>query len=224
MSRRNEFKHSFNPYSHYSGLKIYLLLTCFDILGQNDEWKDFSSWLNSKTKISERDQIFKRHEHLDLLESMKKVHEDYNSLYGVKRSFMNFVNKKLSDQQKYKLLISVIILRGKVSQPTILPDGRIQIQGGGGGKAEKYIASDSEKLNMLFKLRNPFTHSGIPIGNSNELFFKDHIIKQFDLNHKRGDMIFNEIRKNQMQYTLAVFDWPDLVIEVLENYVKTIDT
>lgn len=220
LLRVNEYKQGFNPYSHFSGLKIYLLLTCFDILGQKDEWKDFSSWLTSKKKDLERDQIFNRYRQLNRQEGMIKIHEDYNSIYGVKRSFMNFANEKLPEALRVKLLNSVIILKGKVSLPTILSDGRILIKGG--DKAEKYIASDSEKLTMMFKARNSFTHSGLPIGNSNELFFKEHIIQQFKPDFMRGDMIFDEI-KNKTKYTLVVFGWPKIVLEVLEDYIRKLE-
>jgi hypothetical protein len=35
-------------------LCAYLLLTCFDLLGQNDEWLAFGAWLEANKTFEER--------------------------------------------------------------------------------------------------------------------------------------------------------------------------
>jgi hypothetical protein len=36
-----------HPWKYFDALRNYLLLTCFDLLGQPSEFKDFQSWLQS---------------------------------------------------------------------------------------------------------------------------------------------------------------------------------
>jgi len=44
-------------FHHYTPLVVYLLLTCFDRLGQPSDWMDFGSWLQSNKKKEEREQV-----------------------------------------------------------------------------------------------------------------------------------------------------------------------
>src|SRR5690606_8549472 len=64
--RGNGPRDSDHPYRHFSALRIYLALTCFDILGQSDDWKDYGNWLSSKKKADERNNIIDKHHKKEL--------------------------------------------------------------------------------------------------------------------------------------------------------------
>lgn len=205
-----------NPYVHYSGLKNYLLLTCFDILGQNLEWKDFNSWLNSKSKKSEREKIFEKHKYLEFSERIKKVNEEYLLIYGVRRSFDNFVLNHLSEENRKKLYNSIKAQK-KVRDSEYIPGKGIRV-----GGSEKIEISDSEKLKLLFKVRNSFTHKGVPIGSLSEISFEkaSKILAVHNINFTHSFVIYRElVKKEHLSYIF--FGWPNLLIEILEDYLKS---
>jgi len=83
-------------YQHFDGLRIYLLLTCFDILGQPDEYRDFKSWLNSSNTKSERNKILTNIKTENIIEITEYIFTEYSKIYGMtkeKNAMWNLVEK-----------------------------------------------------------------------------------------------------------------------------------
>ena len=93
----------------YPQVITYLRLTCFDQLGQPMERRTFSDWLISKKKRAEREKFIKEIETDNKLEFTEKLYSKYQEIYGVKKSFFNFVNNTISTHTKDKLLMHIKI-------------------------------------------------------------------------------------------------------------------
>ena len=158
-----EYSHS---YIQFSALRIYLTLTCFDILGQPDDWRDFNSWLKSNRHSKERIEIFTKHDKKDLLDSIISIHEEYLSIYGVKRSFFKFMREIISNQDREKLFNSI---KGQksITKTKYNPDGTTTL-----GIGIQIELTDNQKEKFLFDIRNSFTHNGISIGDATGGIFK----------------------------------------------------
>lgn len=124
----------------YPQLITYLRLTCFDQLGQPGNWMIFSDWLTSKKKKVEREQVVKNIANSDNLEFTKNLFLKYQEIYGVKNSFFNFLSSVISQHTKAELLNLI----------------RIKIYN---GKNIGRDATDKDKEDYLFKIRNDFTHN-----------------------------------------------------------------
>lgn len=128
---------------YQSSLISYLLLTCFDRLGQPADWVPFGSWLESSRHKTERDMVLSEIDHEpDFLERCKLLHARYTELYGVKSSFYRFVNEVLSGATRGLLFCTV-----EIDTCTYPPEFLAQ-----------QVTSDQEKLKYLFKRRNDYTH------------------------------------------------------------------
>ncbi|QSJ17503.1 hypothetical protein JYQ62_01015 [Nostoc sp. UHCC 0702] len=72
-----------HPYIQHDALVNYLLLTCFDILGQPKDWLSFNGWLTSKETKSEREEAVSLiSESITTIEATKKIHDFYLDKYG----------------------------------------------------------------------------------------------------------------------------------------------
>lgn len=206
----------FNPYTHYSSLLNYLMLTCFDILGQQDDWKDFNTWLVARSKKEERESVFRKFENVEFGEKIKKVHDEYLLRYGVKRSFHNFIEDLLSPKSKQRLINSIKVSK-VIRESQKLPEG-----GTLSGASTPIEVTEKEKLNFLFKIRNSFTHQGISIGSPVGMFkdfFSDKFFTNAGVCEVEGTGIFREKRKEE-KIIYSVYGWPSLLIEIIEDYVE----
>jgi hypothetical protein len=130
----------------HGGLREYLLLTCFDLLGQDPHWMPFSQWLddNSDKVSSERANALQERP-TDGLQAARALNACYNKIYGVRRSFDNFINSVLPDQQRVRLLDSI-----HLSYTPLKRDQR----------SVAWPADEKAKVQFLFDMRNAFTHHG----------------------------------------------------------------
>src|SRR5688572_7556273 len=62
-----------HKYRHYEALRFYLLLTCFDILGQGAEFVDFNKFLNGKEFKKERLDVISSQSGIDDVEHKIKA-------------------------------------------------------------------------------------------------------------------------------------------------------
>lgn len=77
-----------HPWKYFDSLRTYLLLTCFDLLGQPDSFKDFKSWLSSSSTAVERTAALQKSGgESNIVEIIKTVHHEYLATYGTKNSF-----------------------------------------------------------------------------------------------------------------------------------------
>ena len=146
---------NFNPFYHprheRESLIIYLLLTCFDFLGQPAKVISFDDWLKNKNEPyqTERADTFNSlSKELNHFEISIELYKKYKEIYGVKNSFYRGIND-LSEELKKKLLnsINVSFVEGQQNAPknVSLPS--------------KPIEDEKRKLKYLYEKRNSFTHS-----------------------------------------------------------------
>ncbi len=125
-------------FAHFEALVIYLLLTCFDLLGQPAPWKDFSSWLDSpepdRSALSGDDPI----------KQAKQLRAQWSAKYGARNSFYRFLNEVLPASVLAALLDSFDIIIN-----TNPPDICTQ------------MANNQQKKAFLYSMRNRYTHRAL---------------------------------------------------------------
>jgi hypothetical protein len=130
----------------HSGLREYLLLTCFDQLGAAPNWMSLTAWLSSTDpqEVAERNSVpIPPNTKPD--ETAEVFVKFYNARYGVRSAFRRFIREVLPNDQRQVLLDSLYATKS----PLPLAVGLTR------------TLSDTEKENLLFTMRNAFTHRGI---------------------------------------------------------------
>ena len=92
-----------HPYVHFSGLRFYLILTCFDILGSNKDFLPFPDWLssNSPSVKDQRDALFSNLSVKELTpNNVAKLYNEYNKIYGIKKGFIRFITDIISEKDR----------------------------------------------------------------------------------------------------------------------------
>lgn len=188
-----------HPWRYFDALMYYLLLTCFDLLGQPADWVPFSIWLESRKKAGERNAaVAKIPASLDAVAIAKHLNTAYQSIYGVKNSFYHFVQHVLTDEERNELYLSIQIARGR--------------QGGDPNTsypALGYIEGEKEKLDWLFSLRNKFTHSAVTMGNPGAgIFPQSYDATIIDGKPMKGYLEIHRESKSGEWVIYQVRDWP----------------
>lgn len=163
------------------GTLLYLSLTCFDSLGQKNEFKAFQDWLNSKNNegIKELQKRINFNEKIDLRENISNLYETrYKPEYGVKNSFIQFLNS-IKGRNSYKVLVESINLSDYVRQQLLKnPDFEEKL-----------------KIDWLYSFRNNFTHNTKNIRfplNSDPLILGYNVGNQtFHINVKPNELLEN---------------------------------
>lgn len=201
-----------HPWIYFDALMYYLLLTCFDLLGQPSEYRTFSEWLEARKTESEREAALRRLPvDADAVAIAKHLNSEYQQLYGVKNSFHRFVLHVLNEDERAELYASIDITRArKGGNPnTLYP-------------ALGTIDSEKEKLSFLFSLRNKFTHSAIAMGSPAAGIFKDPYAPVF-INGvpMMGYSIIHQEDKGDEYWQYGVRDWPRLLQRLIWRVVVT---
>lgn len=143
-----------HPRHEREALVNYLLLTCFDRLGQKHGFTTFQDWLNSKRTehVDERQQVLQTVDiSMPPLEVASALAEHYQALYGVRNSFYRGV-ESLPDELQKKLLESITIsfdpIYGTLGPNTLTPGYPLNDQ----------VLERRLKLKYLYDKRNAFTH------------------------------------------------------------------
>ena len=202
-----------HPWKYFDSLRNYLLLTCFDLLGQPSEFKDFQSWLKSSSTSKERDTVLATIDKDEgLIDSVQKIHRGYLDAYGTKVSFYRFINEVLPEEMREQLLYSVRIRR---------------IDSNKNREIENVELTD-EKIKFLFTIRNYYTHkaknTGSPAGGVFANWTDPVII---DGVPKKGWETIHYKYKAGERIEFSVRDWPDVLfravnigIQVIEGHVN----
>jgi hypothetical protein len=202
-----------HPWLYFDALRNYLLLTCFDLLGQPTEYVPFNTWLVSSRHEGERTDALKKIAGLDSpLEITKKLYEEYNALYGIKNSFFNFIDTlpiTVQEELFYSLKIEETLNEDR-------PDGSV-LPTCAGETSDK-----ASKKKVLYEIRNNYTHklknSGSGAGgiwpDIDDGILIDGVIK------KGWGHIYSEPRKefkpNIRRYKVySVRDWPNVLIHTV---------
>jgi hypothetical protein len=130
----------------YPPLCTYLLLTCFDQLGQPPNgWLFFPDWLKSNSKKNERDSIINEiYENEKNINFVEKLYNKYHEIYGVKNSFYRFLREILTQDQRNILLNEILIELHKDYPQNLL---------------EVNYGNEFNKEIWLYNVRNNYTHS-----------------------------------------------------------------
>lgn len=178
-------------YAEHDALVNYLLLTCFDVLGQPDEWRDFPSWLRSQNTKSERDEAVAALTTSDPVEAASQLSKAHQSLYGIRRSFVRFIDEKLSESARCALLGSICLVRDGVE-----------------------VDDPDAKKKFLYGLRNAFTHEAKARGQPARVFAPQHVT----LRPTGLDFGCVEIDRDK-KYTYGVRRWPWTLFETIAGFV-----
>lgn len=198
-----------HPWMYFDGLRNYLLLTCFDLLGQPDDFMDFDSWLiSSKTAIA-REKVFEKNAHSgNLTEIIKNIYQEYKLSYGTKRSFFKFLNEVLTEEMRIELANDIWIRKYKTST-----NQRISS-----------IESNEDKFKELYKIRNSFTHAGVNTGSIGAGVFPNFAGEMIvDGVSKKGYAPVGFIRKKDTHIIIFVRDWPDVLIRAVKYGVTQLE-
>src|SRR5690606_21942010 len=205
-----------HPYKHYSALRIYLALTCFDILGQPNEWMDFQSWLKSSKKTPERIKVFSAHEAKDFSERLFRIHQDYTAIYGVKSSFYRFIREVISFENREKLLKSIGVLK-RIKEAVDYDDGSHTPP-----VAVRIEVTDEMKEKFLFAARNSFTHKGISYGDpAGGIFRTDD--PDYWPGRKEPVWLSQNLHVEKSGNDTIIYQvwrWPFLLIEIIEEVLE----
>jgi len=132
----------------------YLLLTCFDRLGQERGFTTFQDWLKSKRSEheSERQQVLKTLKvTISPLESASALADQYQALYGVRNAFYRGI-ESLPVELQDKLMSSITIgfdpIYGTLGPNTSTPSYPLNDD----------VLERRLKLKYLYEKRNRFTH------------------------------------------------------------------
>jgi hypothetical protein len=127
-----------SAWDQHDSLINYLLLTCFDVLGQSVDFVQFGEWLTSRELEAERQEVLGQMKpELPPVAAARALHDGYNKRYGTTNGFMRFINEVISEEARNELLGSVHIGSIKPISPA---------------KAAKL------KKEFLYQQRNGFTH------------------------------------------------------------------
>ncbi|WP_208281750.1 hypothetical protein [Massilia oculi] len=197
-----------HPWRYFDALMYYLLLTCFDLLGQPADWVPFSTWLESRKKADERNAAVQTiPERVDALAIAKHLNTAYQSIYGVKNSFHHFVQHVLTDEERKELYFNIQIVRGqKGGDPnTSYP-------------ALGYVESEKAKLDWLFSLRNKFTHNAVTMGNPGAgIFPQAYDAITIDGKPRKGYLEIYRESKNDEWIIYQVRDWPFVLQRLIQS-------
>lgn len=214
----------FHPRHEREALVVYLLLTCFDRLGQLQKYISFADWLKSKKAVyvTERNTVLTSlSSNSSPVETAHKLAEAYQDIYGVKNSFYQGI-LNLSEEAKEQFLKSVSLtfnpefgMHGtNVSTPSFpLEDKKKELE---------------LKLKYLYNKRNRFTHRLEQYHSSSIPMTSEHVVQ----NGSSWGAIFNDSRLSYMGvhqeheklesgganvYTIS--DWPFILFETLYSAI-----
>jgi len=206
-------------------LVIYLLLTCFDRLGQDKRFTTLQDWLNSKKKHH----TLERNSVLDPLspeaaplDTARALADRYQSLYGVRNAFCQGIDS-LPGEARQRLFSSVRLSfnpKHGMHGPNVSTPG--------------YPLEDEElehdlKLRYLYDKRNRFTHrldqhhrSSTPFmsercfpgGSSWAVMIRDSRLSYWGVHQEHVPL------KSGGAYVYTAADWPFILFEVLYSAIE----
>lgn len=131
-----------NLQHHHEALVAYLLLTCFDRLGQPADWLSFRDWLLAAGAAEHRrSAVAELGAEEDPLRIAERLHDSYIRRYGTGTAFHRFLNRVLDGSEREELLACIRIDR--IATPP---------------RMTRLDAGDDLKVKWLYGLRNEYTH------------------------------------------------------------------
>ncbi len=196
-----------HKYRHYEALRFYLLLTCFDILGQGSEFVDFSKFINAKKFAAQRSKLIDSlPPDNDIDKNVKTMHEYYLQTYGFKKRYLYFIDNILDQEQRDRLYASI-----RVSKITNAFKR--------GVKSED-ISSIKKKNEFLFKLRNEFTHDGKSLASGSDGLFDNMASIWSEGKIKWTFQTQYAEKKGSYHVQYSTLRWPDEIRKILQVTVE----
>lgn len=192
-----------HPWKYFDSLRTYLLLTCFDLLGQPHSFKDFQSWLSAESAKEDRTAALQEsNRETDIVEIIKVIHRKYLDAYGTKGAFHRFIRETLPRTAQQELYYSVQIR--EIDPATNREVG--------------VIDTKDKKVAFLYGIRNSFTHAGINTGSPAGGVFEDHG-EWVELNGRlqKGWEPIHWEKKNGLLIEYSVRDWPDVLVRTVHT-------
>ena len=192
---------------YFDALRNYLLLTCFDLLGQPQNYMSFGSWLKSDDIEPQRTAALARATSFSvLLDQIKMVHSDYLAAYGTTNSFKRFVKDVLPPEVRANLYHSVMIRKIDPVTNTVV--------------AETTTFSDDKKLDFLYTIRNAFTHTAVNAGSpAGGVWAEWDEWRDIDGSGvlKKGYVEIYRVERDGFHFEYSVRDWPDVLSRAVES-------
>jgi len=215
----------YHPRHERESLVIYLLLTCFDLLGQPQKVISFDSWLESKKEPykTERESFLSLlSKDLDYSSVSMQLFKKYKEIYGVKNAFYNGV-LQMSKEIKNELFksIRVSFIKNYADKPknVISPSKPIEDE-----RKELDL-----KLRYLYNKRNSFTHKldqhhscSTPMMSD----FKFNDGASWSVMFKDPKLIYMGIQQNveminkKDAYVYSTSNWPFILFETLYKVLE----
>jgi hypothetical protein len=200
-----------HKYRHYEALRCYLLLTCFDILGQESEFVDFDKFLKAKEFKAERVELLRKFStEPDIELPIQKMHEYYLKTYGFKKRYLYFIDNILDKTQRERLYSSIKIQKINKTQKT--------------GLRVENVGSTKKKNDFLFRLRNEFTHEGKSWATGSHGIFDDlpSIWDKGEIKWAFQTQYLEKFPTYQMQY--LTLRWPNELRKILQVTIERLRT
>lgn len=224
----------YHPRHEREALVIYLLLTCFDKLGQDRRFLSLDNWLCSKKQnhVAERDScILSLPTQATPLEAARALSSEYRKLYGVRNAFYAGIYS-LSEEDMHRLLRSI--------QVSISPDhGRHgpNVSTGSFPLEETDPRKQIMRFRFLYQKRNRFTHrleqndrGSAPFASLPPSLYKagaKENAASWIIEIHEGNPVYmcgiQEIKYDQREkahYIFTAHDWPFLLFEVLHSAIE----
>lgn len=137
-------------------LRVYLYLTCFDLLGRIGSHYDFGTWLSKHAQDSSGGNSANPC-------TVRGLWEAYNETHGSKRSFYRFIYEVL-DEETRKELLEHVVWQERPYPPSL---------------ESTVVTDEKRKVKMLYSLRNDYTHQlmylpdSVQAGNDEVLVYGD---------------------------------------------------
>lgn len=223
----------YHPRHEREALVIYLLLTCFDKLGQKRRFLTLDGWLCSKKQkhVAEKDQcITAMPIQATPSEAARALSSEYHKLYGVRNAFYTGINS-LSGPDKQRLLraieISVNPDYGRYGPNVSTPSFPLD---------ETYIKKESVRYNFLYQKRNRFTHQleqndrgSVPSASLLPGMYSaeaNENAASWMISISDGKPVYmcglQEVEcdgEDKVYYVVTAYDWPFLLFEVLYSAI-----
>jgi hypothetical protein len=190
-----------HPWRYFDSLRNYLLLTCFDLLGQTSCFMDFQAWLCATSAETERlAALAKVSESNPPIEVASIIHREYLAFHGTKVSFFRFIDEIIPAPARAALLYSIRIRR---IDPKL-------------NKEIEVVESDSAKKKFLFTVRNMYTHKAVNTGSAGGGVwpgFGGPIV--IDGVARQGWIPIHWEHKANLRIEYSVRDWPNVLRETI---------
>jgi len=203
-----------HKYKHFQALQYYLLLTCFDILGQSDSFMDFQSWMRTRKEKSNRELIITNLRNQPLEKAVVEVHKFYLKNYGFKNSFIRCIREILTNEEREALMSSIRIIKTTRHK--------------NGKSNSTQITNSKNKEAFLLMIRNQFTHIGNSVADGSggvfyEPFFTSSKGRYIDGVLKFGFTAQYLEKKGNTTIAYSTRKWPDLIKEIVISTITRLD-